>query len=45
MIFIDLESTIHHSKIAEIAKSKRELWRFMTGDGQAYLPDYANCPV
>ena len=33
---------VHQNKIKDIFQSKHELWKFLAGDGEVYLPDYHN---
>ena len=34
---------VHHSRIAEVFRSKREQHNFLHGECDIYLPDYENC--
>ena len=36
-------ATVHHSRIAEVFRSKREQHTFLCGECDIYLPDYENC--
>jgi hypothetical protein len=37
--------TVHESHAQGVFNSKKELWRFLTGEGNAYLPEYDVAPM
>lgn len=36
---------VHQSKVSEVFRSKREMWRFMVGEANVFLPDYHKVPT
>ena len=39
------QEVVHQRELASTFRSKAELWRFLVGDGEVYLPITKNCTM